>query len=169
MDYDILKNLLDRIEGCTFATLDSTTYPKKGLRCETKGTRVIMFTNKKVSGYGNMVKRRLEAAGKNPADFVLGDLPWGTRVPDSPLIEHKGVYYIQTIVLSPGESVYSVGGRQVNPSSFGINPRRTNQGIPQPDEVIVSTYKMESIDRIVLMGEEVVTAKPRSILRLNHG
>ena len=170
MDQDILNNLLMKVEGCTFATLDAITMPKPGLRCETVGERVIMFTNKRSSGYENMVKRRLVAAGKNPDNFVLGELPWGERVPNSPLITLRGILYLQTILLVPGVCKYYVGNNEVDPKDFGIRPRRTNQGLPPGEEVLVNTYRLENITRIALMGEVVnVSEKPkRAILHLSY-
>jgi hypothetical protein len=156
MELETLKLLLDRIDECEYATLDSTTYPIPGLRKVTTGTRVLLFTNKNgVSGYGEMVKRRLIEAGKDPRNFSLGDLPWGERIPNSPLIICRGNHYLQTIVLEPGQSVGYAGNREVNLEDF-VTPRRTNQGLPKGDEVIVATYRLDHIDRIALMGEVLV-------------
>ena len=155
MDYNALLTLLDKVNGATFATVDSTTFPRPGLRKVTTGARVILFTNKKVSGYGELVKRRLVEAGKDPRNFVLGDLPWGERVPNTPLISHRGYYYLQTIILEPGQSIGYIGDREVNLEDF-VPHRRTNQGLSKEDEVLVATFRLDHIDRIALMGEVLV-------------
>jgi hypothetical protein len=152
MELETLKLLLDKVDGCTFATLDSTTHPIKGLRKVTTGTRVLLSSNVGHSVYEGMVKRRLIEAGKDPRDFVLGDLPFGERIGNTPLILCRGHHYLQTIVLEPGQSVGYTGNREVDLNDF-LPVRRTNQGLPKADEVIVSTYRLDHIDRIALMGE----------------
>jgi hypothetical protein len=164
MDVFMLQNLLDKINGCTFANIDSITEPSNGIRKETKGTRVILFTNKKSSGYDNMVRRRLVAAGKNPDRFSLGDLPWGKRLPNSPLIENKGKYYLQCIVLAEGPSKYYIGEREINPAGLLRTGQKTNQGLPPGEEVIVACFKLESITRIALM-DEVLVADKQSVVQ----
>lgn len=153
-----LQNLLDKIQGCTFATLDTETEPSNGIKKVTQGERVILFTNKKSSGYDNMVRRRLEEAGKNPDGFSLGDLPWGERLPNSPLIENKGKYYLQCIRLAEGQSRYFIGEREVrDPSGLGLRTRRSNQGLAKENEVEVACYRLDHILRIALMGELLVS------------
>lgn len=139
--------ILSAINGCTFASMDTETMPKRGLLKVMKGERVILFTNKKSSGYENMVRRRLEQAGRDPESFKVGDLPWGERVPETPLILHKGVYYLQSVLLYPGKSEYSIGGLTVEPSAFGLRER--------VNPVLVNAYKLESISRITLLGETI--------------
>lgn len=161
-----LQNLLDKVSGCTFATLDTVTEPSPGIRKETKGERIILFTNKHSSGYENMVRRRLEEAGKNPDSFVLGDLPWGVRLPNSPLIKNEatGRYYLQCIRLAEGQSRYFIGDREVSePSGLMLRKRRTNQGLPSGEEVEVSCYRLDRIERIALMGETLI-AKDNDVI-----
>ena len=130
----------------------------------TTGTSVLLFTNEGGSDYERLVKRRLKEAGKDPRDFVLGDLPWGERIPNSPLIVHRGLHYLQTIVLEPGQSAGYTGNREVNLEDF-ILPRRTNQGLSKADEVVVATYRVDHIDRIAIMGE-ILIASPRGLVPL---
>jgi hypothetical protein len=162
--------LLAGINGCTFASLDSVTFPKKGIRCVSIGTNVILFTNKTgESGYGAMVKRRLEEAGKNPDNFVLGDLPWGERIEGTPLIYHagQGRHYLQTVILHPGASRYYIGEREVDASILGAKPS-PNQGLPKGREVIVNTFALDSITRITLLGETIegIDTRPAGTLTL---
>jgi hypothetical protein len=171
MVLDEVFELLKAISGCTFASLDSRTEPKPGIICITTGERVMLFTNKKSSGYENMVRRRLMEAGKNPDNFVLSDLPWGIRVDDSPIIEHAGRYYLQTVVMEHGESKYYIGATEIDPAAVGIRPRRTNQGLSLGNEVIVKTFKIESITRITLLGHtfnDNTEGSGRTILRPNY-
>lgn len=164
MEYESLKLVIDKIEGADFALIDSTTYPRPSLRKVTVGTSVLLFTNEGGSDYERLVKRRLLEAGKDPRDFVLSDLPWGQRVPNSPFIYNHGMYYLQTIVLEPGLFTCYLGNREVDLNDF-VPSRRTNQGLPRKDEVIVSTYRLDHIDRIALMGQ-VLVADPRGLVPL---
>ena len=155
MNVEQIIDLLKSIRGCTFASLDAETIVK-GFRHVKTGERVIVFTNKKSSGYENMVKRRLLGAGLNPDSFVLGDLPWGQRVPDTPLITHKGEYYLQTIFLGAWTSKYYLGSQEVPEHLLGgiiTRPRHYEQGLPKEKEVTVKTYKLSSITGIRLMRE----------------
>ena len=153
MELALIQNILLKIEGCTFATIDSTTEPSKGLTKITTGERVILFTNKNSSGYENMVKRRLVEAGKNPDNFVLGDPAWGERIPNSPLIKYKDNYYLQCIELARGQSKYFIGSREVSPEGLMLKEHHSaSQGLAKSDEVVVKQYKLSSINRIALMG-----------------
>lgn len=162
MELPALYLLLDRIDGAEYATIDSTTHPRPSIRKITTGTKVILF--KGVLGYEQTVRRRLIEAGRNPDNFSLGDLPWGERVSDTPLIVHRGVYYLQTIVLDPGQSVSYLGNQQIDIEDF-VPRRRTNQGLSPEDEVVVATYRLDHIDRIALMGE-ILVASPKGLLPL---
>lgn len=164
MDFNILQNLLDKISGCSFASIDAVCFPKPNIRLEIQGERVIMFTNKTCSGYENMVRRGLQEAGKDPDSFVLGKLPWGERVPESPLITHKGSYYLQTIVLAHGSERWFKDNIEVDVSDLKIAQRYRS---PDPDKVEVHTYKLESITRIALMGQVLVADETRAIMPLS--
>lgn len=155
MELAAIHDLLNAISGCTFASIDSECEVTKGIRCITIGTSVMLFSMKEGSGYENMVKRRLEQAGKDPKNFVLGDLPWGERIPNSPLIYHKGKHYLQTILLYGGAETFYIGRHQVDPSDLDLRKIRTNQGLPVGREVHVRTYALDSISKIMLLGEEV--------------
>jgi hypothetical protein len=157
MELETLKLLLAQVDGSTFATIDSTTSPTPGVRKVTTGTRVILFT--KENGYEEMVRRRLTEAGKDPRDFVLSDLPWGERIPNSPFIVCRGRHYLQTVVLEPGKSTCYLGDAEVDCKDF-VSSRRTNQGLSKDNEVHVATYRLDHIDRISLMGEVLVASTP---------
>lgn len=146
MTRDDLIPLLSQIKGCTFAGMDTET-KAYGVRKIETGISVLLFGSPYNNGYEKMVKRRLEAAGKNPLDFVLSDLPWGERHHTGlPIITHKGEDYLQTIVLREGKIEAFVG---VNtPYHPGSNPGGN-------EIVKVRTYKLSSITAIRLLGEEL--------------
>lgn len=170
MDRAVLENLLSQIRGCTFANIDTNTPVSPGIHKETRGTRVLLYTNQNGSAYEAMVRRRLQEAGKDPSTFVSGDLPWGTQVPNSPLVEHKGKVYLKVIELAPGKTEYFMFGQPVaDPSGLDLKERRSNnQGLAPSAQVKVSSYNIENITRIALMGETLVGDAPkRSVLRIN--
>ena len=161
MQLPVLLNLLNRVRGATFASIDTETINKHGLRCVSEGERIILFATKGGSGYEAKVKRHLIAAGKDPDGFSVGTLFWGERVNNLPLIRHKGHHYLQTIVLSEGKKAYFVGHTDVP-----VPPERLEafghkkffigkQDLPSDDQVIIKTFDIRNIRRIVMMGEEV--------------
>lgn len=146
MNKDQLLELLIQIRGCTFAGLDTET-SAYGVRKIERDISILLFGSPYNNGYEKMVKRRLEAAGKNPLNFVLSDLPWGERHHTGlPLISHKGVDYLQTIVLREG----------VKKAFIGIDtPYPVGRDEVDKTFVKVRTYKLSSITAIRLLGEEL--------------
>lgn len=145
---------LQQIQGASFAGLDAVTHPKTGIKKVTTNQQVLLFG---CGGqYESMVKKRLEEAGLNPGSFAGLDLPWGTRVDDSPLISHKEKLYLQTILIQPGGIVYyretPFGDREVNPLDYGIKERTPNQGLPEGQEVVVNTYGLDNLVRLTVGG-----------------
>lgn len=166
MDVETLKTLLRQFKGATFASLDATFSPNPGIRCVSRGERVILYRTNGMSGYEAMVKRKLEAAGKNPDLFTVGDLPWGQRVEDLPLIYHHGKHYLQTICLAPGlRRYFSVTGRELSEGAALAGKKRRYA----PEGVYVNTYDIEHIDALRLLGEELTAdANTRSVLRVKY-
>lgn len=162
-----LKALLEKVKGCTFASLDTETQPSSGIRKLTVSESILLF-NSKVSGYENMVRRRLEALGKNPDNFVLQDLPWGQRMEGWPgcIIQHRDGLHLQTIVMRHGTSEVFIGDKKVPPEEVQFllpSKKPSNQGLPDEKAVIVRTYSLKSITAIRLMGEELAsTAQERA-------
>jgi hypothetical protein len=125
----------------------------------TKNSNVMYFTNQNSNGYDNMVKRRLEREGKDPESFVLSPRVWGERVPNVPLVTHKGEYYLEVIFLRAGDVTYFVNGVET--------PKESIEGLETPavseesqggldNKVIIRTYKVSSLKEVVLNGETLV-------------
>lgn len=169
MDVNKVKEVLGRINGCTFAALDADFAPSAGFRKTIVGEVVLLYRTKGVSGYENMVRRRLVDCGRDPSNFTVGDLPWGERVEGLPLIENRGQFYLQTILTKEGEARHYLGTGQfeqeVNPKDFPTVFKRDadiisaaeSQGLPPEKAVIVRTYKLESLTEIRLMSEKITT------------
>ena len=128
----------------------------------TTGTSVILFSNSKSNGYENMVKRRLTNEGKDPNDFVLSPPKWGTRIEDTPIIEHNGEYYLEVILQKVGTQVFLVEDEN---GKFVETPKENIFGLPKErdDEksqggletkVMICRYKLSSITGIRANGSE---------------
>lgn len=170
MIFEDVKEILSSFDGATFASLDTeTNVPLKGGKKNpfqgrvtkvTTNNQVILFTNQNSSGYENMVKRRLEAEGKDPSTFMSGPLPWGKRIPNTPFIEHNGKYYLQAIFNHAGVSEYFVDGEPAVVEEIEGMPEaketgESKQGLSKENQVIVRTFALESIKAIRVLGQNI--------------
>lgn len=162
-DMTNLKTLLDNnVNGTTFISIDTNTEPKlRGgkknpflgrVRKIMTGATVMVFQNKNVNGYDAMVKRRLEKEGKNPESFRLSPRAWGERLPNTPIVEHNGQYYLEVIFLNSGEVHYEVDGRRVDPEQIEglMFDREEGRQGGLNDKVIIRTFKIDSIVNITI-------------------
>lgn len=168
MKLEQIEELLSSFKGSTFASLDTITNvglkggkknPMQGrVTKRTSNNQVMLFTNEKSNGYENMVKRRLEAEGKDPDSFTVGPLPWGERVPNTPLIKHNDRYYIQMIFNKSGNSNYYLDNKAIDKADIEGLEERTGtgkQGLEEGNGVVVRTVALDSITEIRLLGETV--------------
>lgn len=153
MKRDDFIDLLSRVKGCTFAALDAETKPSPGVRKVTMNEQVLLFSMRSGSGYENMVKRRLEEIGRDPNGFSVGDLPWGTRIDNTPCISHNDKIYVQMVVIRSGTSECFVGSRKVDCAAFGKKSSGYGQGLPDDRRVVIHTYCLDNIVRLTLLGE----------------
>lgn len=154
--------LNEHVNGATFISINTETAVKlKGGRKNLQqgrvtkrvtGSNVMVFQNKNTNAYENMVMRRLEKEGKNPQSFQLGPRTWGTRIPNTPFIEHKGNHYVEVIFLSAGDVEYQLDGIVVDSSQIEGLPDRKPEGQQGglEDKVIIRTYSVESIKSITI-------------------
>lgn len=123
---------------------------------------VMIFCNRESNGYENMVKRRLIKEGMDAENFQLGNRAWGTRIPASPFVFHKGSLYLETIFLKkPAKIEYIVDGQ--------VTPKELIEGLPDGREegeqgglinkVIIRTYNTENITAIRIDGKEFIFNK----------
>ncbi len=91
------------VNGCTFASFNALTEPdmNKTINGDRKNPNphygkirkvldnqlVMLFSNKTTNAYENMVNRRLVLDGK-AADFQVSKRSWGTRIPNTSVVEH---------------------------------------------------------------------------------
>lgn len=168
-----MKNLIDilkDVNGASFITIETNTDVKLNKTIETDEGReanphhgrvtkraaatVMVFQNKTINGYEAMVKRRLVAEGKDPTSFQLGERKWGTRVPNLPIVEHNGQYYLEVIYLKPGASQLLLDGKPVDKSEIQGWPKSTpaDQG-GLSNKVTIRTFKVSNITAITINGK----------------
>lgn len=164
MKYATLVNAVAAIQGASFIGIDTHTdvkltggkkNPHQGRVTKRMiGAAVQAFTNTNVNAYAAMVKRRLVAEGKPATDFQLGPRAWGTRVPNMPIVEHNGAYYLEAIFHKPGNSEYLLDGVVVDPSTIQGLPAASEGGEQGglEDKVIIRTFKAESITELRING-----------------
>lgn len=153
MELETLLPVVEKIKGCSFASLDTRTHPRAGFTKVTTGLSVILFSAKS-SGYEAMVNRRLAELGLEPS-FTASDLPFGDRIEaGSPILFHQGEYYLQTIPIRPGVSECFMHSIKIPCECLGNKiPEYSSQGLPKDRRVFVNTFKLSSILAIRLMGE----------------
>ena len=156
----------DNTNGATFISVTTETDPRllggkanphKGhvqkVMC---GGNVMVFQNKNIHGYDAMVKRRLAKEGKDPSNFSLSPRQWGTRIPNSPFVEHKGEYYLEVIFLHSGDVHYELDGSLIHERNVrglpGVKVEGKQGGLN--DKVVIRTFKVSSIRSLVINGEE---------------
>ena len=153
--------MADNVNGATFIGLDTETAvklaggksnPLQGrVTKRTIGSSVMVFQNKHSSSYGDMVQRRLQKEGKDPKSFEVGPRSWGTRIPNTPFIEHKGQHYLEVIFLKGGSSAYFVDGNETPQSAIeGIPTSRPSPQGGLDDKVIIRAFKIDSITKLTI-------------------
>ena len=164
MKYATLINAVAGINGASFVGLDTHTdvpltggqkNPMQGrVTKRMLGATVMSFQNKNFSAYEAMVHRRLTAEGKDPTKFVLGERAWGVRVPNMPIVEHKGEYYLEVIFMKPGVVSYELDGQPIAAADIiGLKTAAGGEQGGLEDKVIIRTFKAESITELRIDGK----------------
>lgn len=161
-----IREIINTVNGCEFATIDAVTEvkltggksnPFQGrVTKRTVGSNVMIFSNSKSSGYDNMVKRRLEAEGKDPASFQLSPRSWGVRETGTPFVVHNGSDYLEVIFLRAGTSTYLVDGQPYDGVIPGLPAKREAEQGGLSNKVIIRTYHVASITALTLRGNRFI-------------
>lgn len=163
-----LQNILANVNGNSFISIDSVTEVKlKGgvknpfqgrVTKRMKGASVMVFQNKKSNAYENMVQRRLVQEGKDPESFVLGERKWGTRIPETPFIEHKGGIYLEVIFLRPGKTELLVDGKPYSGEIPGLEAAEVDEDSQGGlnNKVVIRTFKEASVTAVRVDKQEFV-------------
>ena len=155
-----IREILKNVNGASFISIDTIVpvtlkggkkNPMQGrVTKSVKGSNVMVFQNKTTNAYENMVNRRLAKEGK-ATTFEVGPRAWGTRIANTPFVEHNGQLYLEVIILSAGKREMLVDGRPFNGAIEGLvnNEQAGNQG-GLDDKVIIRTYNVANITSITV-------------------
>lgn len=160
-----LSNILSTVNGASFISLDTTTTPtltggksnsmQGRIQKHNTGAAVMVFQNKNSHGYANMVERRLETEGKEKT-FKLSPRRWGVRVPNMPIVEHKGEQYLEVIFLKSGVSTYTLDGKPIDKANIIGSKDNAPEGKQGGlnNKVIIRTFKLASVTRLGINGTD---------------
>lgn len=157
-----LTALMQQVNGSSFVAIDTVTEPtlrggkanpmKGRVRKISTGNVVMVFQNKNSNGYENMVMKRLALEGKDPESFQIGERTWGTRIKNTPFVEHNGAQYLEVIFLKPGTTSYEFDGAPIAKEDVqGLvetQPEGEQGGLD--NKVVIRTFKFESITSLTI-------------------
>lgn len=150
MDGQRLVKIFANVHGATFVGLDTKTLPRVSgalagwITKHTQGMNVMVFQNPQ---WENLVNKRLKAMGL-PSGFKAGPRPWGTRLPNLPIVEYADAYYLEVIVLSPGKVTYKQASMPVQKDLIpGLEDDR-----PSQTGVVIRCFHADSIECVHLNG-----------------
>lgn len=153
-----IKALMDSLQehkGTQFVTIVAKTQPKLSknpLGPIFKVSRVNICVN---WNYRNSVNLQRMREG-NEDTFVPKPRPWGTRLPNSPFVEHKGELYLEAKVEKSLDYRYENANGDIIENSI-VNPylpQRKQSSTQQTEkEIIIRDYIVENIIGITMQGE----------------
>lgn len=164
MKHTQLIDAVANISGASFVGLDTLTEvkltggmknPQQGrVTKRMTGAQVMAFTNQNVNAYQAMVHRRLDAEGKEPEAFVLKERTWGTRVPNMPIVEHKGAYYLEVIFLKAGTVEFLLDGAPVDARDVvGLPVAGGGEQGGLENKVVIRDFRADSITALRINGK----------------
>lgn len=167
MDFQTANEAFKSLAGGTFVGMDTLTSvtltggkknPLQGrVTKRMTGATVMCFSNTNGSAYDAMVRRRLEAEGKDPSTFELGPRAWGERIAGTPFVEHKGAHYLEVIFLHAGKTQYLLDGKEVDETEIeGLPAKREGEQGGLENKVVIRTFALESIVALRANGKEWV-------------
>lgn len=164
MKLETAQAAFETLEGGTFVGMDTVTdvkltggkkNPQQGrVTKRMTGAQVMCFTNSKTNAYDAMVRRRLEAEGKDPESFELGPRAWGHRITGTPFVEHNGKHYLEVIFMKSGAVQYLLDGQPVDETAIeGLPDRKEGEQAGLEDKVVLRTFSLDSIVELRAMGQ----------------
>jgi len=155
---DLLNTLQALGNRPTFLSMLSVTEPKLAKGCPYRNVRKIS----KVFGianfrYQNSVNAQREREGLL-ADLEAKPRQWGFHVPGSPLIVHKGKYYLEIKVEKILKHArYLSEGKFISPEAIKpYLPSKRDSGRQEVDKaIILRDYSLESIRNLRIGGKEI--------------
>lgn len=162
-----LVEMLRQNKGATIVTIVTRTEPdmrKTGNPFVGRVVKVSRVNGMLGFNYSNSVNRQLEREGE-VADFVAQPRKWGNRIEGTPLVEHKGNYYVEMKVeKSLGHRFEWTDGTILDDKAIEnmkvfmpIKSSSSSQGTDK--EIILRDYKVASIIAITYRGHCYLVAR----------
>lgn len=155
-----LKNILANIKGATMATVTTITEPsmkKTNNPYLYLGVKKITTINCTINFiYANSVNNQRKKEGQ-PQDFSPHPRKWGQRIQRTPLIEHKGEYYLEIKPNGkPQDITYTLNGtiigkKELEKFLYEKKSNAVHQGVKK--EIIVRDVKLSNISQIKMLGK----------------
>lgn len=143
--YATKKGLISRLSRVKEVKQIGLTYQKE-LKIDgntiIQETRVVGYIN---SDYASSVKRK---SGKAIAPMKRS---WGERIKDTPLVEHKGEYYLSVKVIRSSPSLYYSNGKLI--TDLQILARIAYSEKHRDEIVKIRDYNLDNIKRLTLGGK----------------
>jgi hypothetical protein len=159
-----MAQVLTAMNGAMFIGLDSEvtvdltggkSNPMQGrVTKRSTGNSVMVFQNKNGSAYVSMVQRRLVAEGKSAGDYTPQPRKWGERLPNTPIVRHKGKdlntkYYLEVIFLKAGTSEYFLDGAPIDKADIiGLKEVKPSGQGGLENQVQIRTFAMDSLTAV---------------------
>ncbi len=157
-----LLDLLVNLKSATPTTIITRVIPKMRKKNNPYYDEVTKFMEANIFinfSYRNSVNKALEKEGKDP-DFQPS-WRWGQRIPNTPLVEHEGGYYLECRFLKHVLTYFLHKNNLIDESEIseylmGGNSNAEHQGVDYENEVIVRRFKIENILEIKLNKEHYI-------------
>lgn len=153
-----LEQMLRDLKASAFCTITAITEPKMTKGNPFAGVQKISVANVNINfNYSNAVNKRRDKEG-NEEVFVPHARKWGQRVAGTPLVEHKGMIYLEARYMSaPSNITYVLNGniidkREIEEYLPKTNSNAEHQGLEK--EVIVRDIKLSNIAEIIINKTE---------------
>ena len=159
LDFLSLKNKILSLTGRALVLLVVSTEPTMRVRDNPYVGRARKRSTLRAwvgDDYARIVNERRMIEGK-PADFVPAKRRWGNRVENTPLIEHDGKTYLETLVDSCIDTTYLVDGKPVDEAvlkPFFPDKRAPSSRQGLDDEVVVRTFNLDNIQAFMPLLED---------------
>ena len=143
-----LLNLPKRAQIATIYTITTPKFKKGGPQGVVKHSKTQVMLN---SIYRNVINNQLRREGKEP--YEPQPRAWGQRIKGTPLVEHKGKYYLETQYLKTIETKYYQNGIEIDESE--LRPFMREQSYMTNKPIIWRDYSLDSIEWIHVNNKKI--------------
>lgn len=156
ISYDKLVSMLKEQKGATAVTICTQTLPPMRKTDNPYRDAIKISRVNGIIGwiYANAVNRQRLREDKD-ANFVVEPRKWGTRIQGTPLVEHKGKYYLELKVEKSLDHEYKLGDERISFDQIKEFLRPTPTMLKQKldKEVILRDYDLANITSININGQ----------------